>query len=79
MPEHDWAEGDPAVTGDVLRDAILRIRELEARVGRLQRLWRAWQRAQGYDVGSERFAQLLVAIKACEDAGDLLPLEAGDA
>ena len=49
---------------------------LAARVDRLQRLWQAWQRAQGYAPDSRRWAALADALKACEDAGDLLPLEA---
>ena len=55
------------------------IAALAARVARLQRLWQAWGAAQGYALTSKRWTAFAAALKACEDAGDLLPVEDGTA
>lgn len=49
--------------------------ELAARIERLQRLWDTWARSRGYAADSKPYGAFLDALKACEDHGDLLPLD----
>ena len=70
-------EFDMAFAEEHLNDVIAWADALAARVERLQRLWQAWQRAGGGQPRSHAYGAFLDALKACEDHGDLLPVEDG--
>lgn len=63
--------GDPHMPGLAIDTLEHHIREMAARIERLQRLCNGWARAQGYGIGSKRWADLIDAIKDCQDHGDL--------
>lgn len=70
-----WGEPFHRIPVSYLADIESHAGAMAARIERLQRLWDAWGRSRGYAADSKPYGAFLDALKACEDHGDLLPLD----